>query len=70
MVNRGFPADTRIHLDQQSGRDLNIPDSPHVGGCREPGQITDDSASQSDQHRFPVVLSVHQLIVNPAGLFQ
>ena len=50
QVHTGLAADSRVHLRQQRGGDLEQRDAAHEDGGQESGHIGDDAAAVGDHH--------------------
>ena len=62
QVNGGFATHRGIHRRQQGGGHLNKADAPKVAGSRESGQVTGDTAAQSDDDIGPGQSALRQEI--------
>ena len=64
VVDRGLATDRRVHLRQQSGRDLHKWHTPHIAGGSKSGHVANHTAAQRVDHCLAVAAFGQQLVVD------
>ena len=64
MVDRRLATDRRVHLRQQSGRDLHKRHTPHIAGGSKSGHVANHTTTQRVDHCLAVAAFGQQLVVD------